>query len=104
MSFDKCIGDSLNGGGLFTAAFQNLFFMEMAIVRGRPGVLGRACGVSHGKPHETKIRRRLSTSLRWPFPADLDPRNVSDLTHKSIFPAALFQVIKGIHNCSDPIR
>ena len=29
--------------------------------------------VSHGKPHKTKSRRRLSTSLRWPFLADLDP-------------------------------
>jgi uncharacterized zinc-type alcohol dehydrogenase-like protein len=66
--------------------------------------LGADHVVSHGKPHETKIRRRLSTSLRWPFPADLYLRNVCDLTHKSILPAALFQVIKGIHNCSDPIR
>ena len=57
-----------------------------------------------GKPHKTKSRRRLSTSLRWPFLADLFPRNVCDLTHKGILPAALFQVIKGIHNCSDPIR
>jgi hypothetical protein len=53
--------------------------------------------VSHGKPRKNKSRRRLSTSLRWPFLADLDPRNVSDLTHKGILPAALFQVIKGIH-------
>ncbi|MBN1235919.1 MAG: hypothetical protein JW999_07715, partial [Methanotrichaceae archaeon] len=29
--------------------------------------------VSHGKPHKNKSERRLSTSLRWPFPADLDP-------------------------------
>jgi len=29
--------------------------------------------VSHGKPHKTKSERRLSTSLRWPFLADLDP-------------------------------
>jgi hypothetical protein len=60
--------------------------------------------VSHGKPHKTKNTRRLSTSLRWPFLADLDPRNVSDLTHKCILPTALFQMKKGIHNCSDPIR